>query len=94
MRGPVEARRLLRRLHRSGRLAEPGREELRVFLSLLVAGRGGRRAPRYHPRALGRALGLSRRQVDGALAALERRGWVRVNRRTRPWTVRFESRPL
>lgn len=88
MRRSNQADRLLRTLHRSGRLGRLTRNELRMYLFLLFP-MGGPPGPRSVKRsALCRALGLSAEEVDRAAFGLERHRMVRIARKPRTWSIR------
>lgn len=83
----AQAKRLLRLLYRSGRLARLGPQELRFFLFVLVrTGRSARRG-RWRLATLRHALRLSAPALNRAAATLERRGWLRIVRTRRTWLI-------
>ena len=90
MRQSVQAKRVLRLLYRSGRLAMLKRHELRLYL--LVLSRMSDLGPkRWRPTALRQALGFSAVALNRAAAGLERRGWLRIVRTPRTWVVELRA---
>lgn len=91
MRQSVQAKRVLRLVYRSGRLATLERHELRLYLLMLssMSDLGHRR--RWRPTALRQALGLSAAALTRAAAGLERRGWLRIVRTPRTWVVELKA---
>lgn len=86
-----QAKRLLRRLYRSGRLAELERHELRLYLLMLSRMSDPGRPRRWRPTALRQALGLSVAALNRAAAGLERRGWLRIVRTPRTWVIELKA---
>lgn len=78
---------MLRRLWRSGRLAEPARQELRLFLLLLAGAPHPWARRRWSPATLRRGLKASAAGLDRAIQGLERRGWIRVTRASKMWLI-------
>lgn len=91
MRGSVEAKQVLRFLHRSGRLAELERQELRLFLFILAGMLNPRRPRRWRPAALCKALDLSGPALNRAAAGLKRRGWVQITRTPQTWVFKLKA---
>lgn len=91
MRQSARAKKVLRLLYRSGRLATLKRHELRLYLLMLsgMADPGHRR--RWRPTALQQALGLSATALNRAAAGLERRGWLRIVRTARTWLIELKA---
>ena len=91
MRQSALAKKVLRLLYRSGRLATLERHELRFYLLLLsgMSDPGHRR--RWRPMALRQALGLSTTALNRAAAGLERRGWLRIVRTSRTWVIELKA---
>lgn len=92
MRQFVQADRLLRLLYRSGRLSELTRDELRMYLFLLVSTPDLSRPRRLRRPTLRRALRLSTHGLERTAQGLEHRGLVRITKRTHLWT--FELSPV
>lgn len=91
MQRSVQAKRLLRRLYRSGRLAKLERHELRLYLLMLSTMPDQARPRRWRPTALRQALGLSAAALNRAAAGLERRGWLRIVRGPRTWVIDLKT---
>ncbi|MBI4608104.1 MAG: hypothetical protein HY726_03755 [Candidatus Rokubacteria bacterium] len=90
MRRLVQARRILRLLYRSGRLAKLTPPELRLLL-LMLSAMSRVRGRRWRPTALRQALGLSTAALNQAAMGLERRGWLRIVRTTRTWVIELKG---
>ena len=91
MSGSVQAKRLLRRVYRSGRLAKLGPQELRLFLFVLSRTAAAARRRRWRLKALRHALRLSARALNRAAEALERQGWLRIVRNPRTWLIEVRA---
>lgn len=91
MQRSVRAKRLLKLLYRSGRLAKLERQELRLFLFVLSAMPDPAHRRRWRPTALQRALGLSAAALNRAATGLERQGWLRIVRMPRTWLVELKA---
>ncbi len=87
----VQAKRVLRFLYRSGRLANLTRQELRLFLLMLCGMSDPSHPRRWRPTALRHALGLSAAALHRAAAGLERRGWLRIVRTGRTWVIELKA---
>lgn len=90
MQRSVQAKRVLRRLYRSGRLARLERTELRLFLLILAEMSKPSRRRRWHPNTLRQALGLSETALNRAAVGLEKRGWLRIVRAPRSWGIELQ----
>ena len=87
MKRSIQADRLLRLLYRSGRLSELTRDELRMYLFLLVSTPDSTRPRRLRRPTLRRALRLSTGGVERTARRLQHRGLVRITRRAHLWTI-------
>ena len=90
MRQSAHAKRVLRLLYRSGRLATLERHELRLYLVMLSSMSDPGHPRRWRLTALQQALGLSVTALNRAAAGLERRGWVRIVRTSRTWAIELK----
>lgn len=91
MRRSVQAKRVLRLLYRSGRLAKLEVQELRLLLLMLSRMSDPSRPRRWRPATLRQALGLSAAALNRAAMGLERRGRLRIVRTPRTWAVELKA---
>ena len=91
MRRSAQAKRVLRLLYRSGRLAKLERHELRLYLLMLSSMADPTHPRRWRLTALRQSLGLSAASLNRAAARLERRGWLRIGRAPRTWMIELKG---